>query len=166
MENLEEIVKRIKNDDEEAFEELYRETVRYLYAIIYPCLLSKEDTEDVIQNTYMKVYSVRKRIKSEKYILAYMKRIAISYAMRTLKKRKRFNANIADSNENYEIKELINLSLEKLDPQDRLIVTLFYMEDSSIKEISFLTGIPANTVKTRLFRARMKLREVIKNELI
>ena len=85
--DLKEIIKRFKNGDDAAFEELYKGTVRYIYSIVYAYLLSKEDAEDVVQNTYLKIYALRKRIDDEKSLIAYMKRIAINYAFKMIRKR-------------------------------------------------------------------------------
>jgi RNA polymerase sigma-70 factor (ECF subfamily) len=161
--DLQEIIKRFKNGDDLAFDELYRLTVRYIYSIVYAYLLSKEDTEDVLQNTYMKVYALRKRLDDSKSLLAYMKRIAINYSYRALR-RKHTKKMVIRGVDDPEVKETIEESLKMLEPNERLIITLFYMENDSIKEISFLTGEKEGTIKSRLSRARDKLREVIMNE--
>lgn len=161
--DLQEITKRFKNGDDSAFEELYRLTVRYIYSIVYAYLLSKEDTEDVLQNTYMKIYALRRRLDDSKSLLAYMKRIAINYSYKVLR-RKQKNKMIAQSFDDHEVKETIEESLKTLEPKERLIITLFYMDNASIKEISFLTGEKEGTIKSRLSRARDKLREVIISE--
>ncbi len=46
----------------------------------------------------------------------------------------------------------------------RMVLKLFYLEEYSLKEISVITGASMNTVKTRLFRAREKLKTIIKNK--
>lgn len=165
--NLKEIIKRFKNGDDAAFEELYKGTVRYIYSIVYAYLLSKEDAEDVVQNTYLKIYALRKRIDDEKSLMAYMKRIAINYAFKMIRKRKRQILKMAEPLPNDpDVKETIEEALKNLEPKERLIMTLFYMDDESIKEISFLTNEREGTVKSQLARARDKLREVIANERV
>ena len=161
--DLQEIIKRFKSGDDSAFEELYRETVRYIYSIVYAYLLSKEDTEDVIQNTYLKIYTLRKRLDDKKSLLAYMKRIAINYAFKVIRKRQILKLAEPLPNDP-DVKETIEEALKNLEPKERLIITLFYMDDESIKEISFLTNEREGTVKSQLARARDKLREVITNE--
>ncbi len=161
--DLQEIIKRFKNGNDSAFEELYRGTVKYIYSIVYAYLLSKEDTEDVIQNTYLKIYAVRKRLDDEKSLLAYMKRIAINYAFKAMKKRPILKMSEPLPN-NPDVKETMEEALKNLEPKERLIMTLFYMDDASIKEISFLTNEKEGTIKSKLSRARDKLREVLGNE--
>jgi len=163
--DLKEIIKRFKNGDDAAFEELYKETVRYIYSIVYAYLLSKEDAEDVVQNTYLKIYALRKRIDDEKSLMAYMKRIAINYAFKMMRKRQTLKIAEPVSNDP-EVKETAEEVLKNLEPQERLIMTLFYMDNASIKEICLLTGEKEGTIKSKLSRARDKLREVIANERV
>jgi len=163
--DLKEIIKRFKNGDDAAFEELYKGTVRYIYSIVYAYLLSKEDAEDVVQNTYLKIYALRKRIDDEKSLMAYMKRIAINYAFKMMRKRQTLKIAEPVSNDP-EVKETAEEVLKNLEPQERLIMTLFYMDNASIKEICLLTGEKEGTIKSKLSRARDKLREVIANERV
>lgn len=163
--DLKEIIKRFKNGDDAAFEELYKGTVRYIYSIVYAYLLSKEDAEDVVQNTYLKTYALRKRIDDEKSLMAYMKRIAINYAFKMMRKRQTLKIAEPVSNDP-EVKETAEEVLKNLEPQERLIMTLFYMDNASIKEICLLTGEKEGTIKSKLSRARDKLREVIANERV
>ena len=163
--DLKEIIKRFKNGDDAAFEELYKGTVRYIYSIVYAYLLSKEDAEDVVQNTYLKTYALRKRIDDEKFLIAYMKRIAINYAFKMMRKRQTLKIAEPVSNDP-EVKETAEEVLKNLEPQERLIMTLFYMDNASIKEICLLTGEKEGTIKSKLSRARDKLREVIANERV
>jgi RNA polymerase sigma-70 factor (ECF subfamily) len=163
--DLKEIIKRFKNGDDATFEELYKGTVRYIYSIVYAYLLSKEDAEDVVQNTYLKIYALRKRIDDEKSLMAYMKRIAINYAFKMMRKRQTLKIAEPVSNDP-EVKETAEEVLKNLEPQERLIMTLFYMDNASIKEICLLTGEKEGTIKSKLSRARDKLREVIANERV
>ena len=62
-----------------------------------------------------------------------------------------------------QIQQVLEL-LRELPPDHKVVLTLFYLEKYSIKQISEITGVSVNTVKTRLFRAREKLKSVIKNK--
>ncbi|NQZ44946.1 MAG: RNA polymerase sigma factor [Flavobacteriaceae bacterium] len=55
-------------------------------------------------------------------------------------------------------------AMQNLPFDQRMVLKLFYLESYSIKEISRITKVSTSTVKTRLFRAREKLKEVLKNE--
>ena len=60
-----------------------------------------------------------------------------------------------------ERRDLILMALEELPEDDRLLISLFYLQEQSLREIAAITGIRAGTVKVRLFRARERLRDLI-----
>ncbi|MEA3313174.1 MAG: RNA polymerase sigma factor [Caldisericota bacterium] len=163
------LVLQIKSGDKDAFTEFYRLTVRYVYSVVYAYLLSNEDTEDVVQNTYLKLYVVRKRINPEESILAYMKRIAINYAFKQMRqKRQKRKVAIKETSFSKDegTKELVQEALKKLDEKDRIVLVLHYLGNTPVKEISVLVNEKEGSVKSRLFRARKKLKEVIISEEI
>lgn len=57
-----------------------------------------------------------------------------------------------------ETDKTLYLALEKLNPKEREIILLFYMEEKSLKAISIITGLPVNTVKSHLRRAKGHLK--------
>ncbi len=160
------LVLQIKDGNKDAFTEFYRLTVRYVYSVVYAYLLSNEDTEDVVQNTYLKLYVIRKRVDPEKSILAYMKRIAINYAFKQMRQKRKVAAKETSFASDEGIKELVQEALKKLDEKDRIVIALHYLGNTSVKEISLLVNEKEGSVKSRLFRARKKLKEMINDETI
>jgi RNA polymerase sigma-70 factor (ECF subfamily) len=59
--------------------------------------------------------------------------------------------------------ELLRLALTRLSPEHREIIDLVYYYEQSIDECAHILGIPAETVKTRMFYARKKLAELVKD---
>jgi len=164
-EKLKMLIQQIKDGDENAFAEFYRLTVRFIYSIVYAYLLSREDTEDVIQDTYLKLYMIRKRINSDQSIMMYMKRIAINYAFKQMRHRKVMVVEETAPSGDSEVNELVYEAMKKLKDKDRMVIALHYLSNASIKEISMLVGEKEGSVKSRLFRARNKLKEAIRSEL-
>jgi len=62
-----------------------------------------------------------------------------------------------------EIKDIVIKALEKLDSKDRTVLSLFYLDNMKTKDISFLLNESEESVRTRLSRARVKLKEVIED---
>ena len=56
---------------------------------------------------------------------------------------------------------IVNFALQKLNEDERGVITLFYYEEMSIEEIAEVTGITKSNIKVRLFRARRKIQDVI-----
>ncbi|MGC8784923.1 MAG: RNA polymerase sigma factor [Armatimonadota bacterium] len=60
--------------------------------------------------------------------------------------------------------EMLQRSIEQLPPTDRMLVELYHFQEHSLEEIERITGIPRNVAKSRLFRARRKLRDILLSE--
>lgn len=160
---LQEIIPKLKEGDMEAFEMFYNLTYRYVFKIAYAITLSKEDAEDVVQNTYLKIFQKRKTLDHGDKVMGYIKRIAINYALRNSRKISPKFIEKGINDDSSEIKEVIEDALRKLDPKVRSIITLFYIDEMTTKEIAFLLNESEENVRVRLHRARNKLREVIEN---
>ncbi|BAL81355.1 RNA polymerase sigma factor [Caldisericum exile] len=160
---LKEIVPKVKQGDLEAFEMLYNLTYKYVYKIAYAITLSKEDAEDIVQNTYLKIYEKRKMLDNGDTVLGYIKRITINYALKNGKKQPLKFIEKESKNNSDDIKEIVEDALKQLDAKDRSIVTLFYIDNMTTKEIAFLLNESEENIRVRLHRARNKLREVIEN---
>ena len=65
--------------------------------------------------------------------------------------------------EDKEKKQIILDALQKLPGDEAVLVTLYYYEDKSIKEIVEIVGLKADNVKIKLFRSRKKLYSILKN---
>lgn len=60
--------------------------------------------------------------------------------------------------------ELIQKSIDQLHPTDKMLIVLYHFQEHSLEEIERITGIPRNVAKSRLFRARRKLRDILLSE--
>ncbi len=159
---LQEIVARVRTGDEEAFDELYRRTARQLYKTMYTYLLTREDVEDAVQEAYLKLYQVRRRLDGTRSVPVYLRTIAINCARRKLRRQHPVILPCEeDASETEAMAGVVQEALEKLAPADRLVLGLFYGDESSIAEICQMTGEKEGTIKSRLSRARERLREVM-----
>ncbi|MGB9667165.1 MAG: RNA polymerase sigma factor [Candidatus Cryosericum sp.] len=158
-----EVVERVRKGDEEAFDRLYDLTVHQLYKMLYTYLMTREDIEDVIQETYLKLYQVRRRLDSRRSVPVYLRTIAINCARRKLRRSHPAVVPMEedDPSEVDAVEGTVRQALQKLSPEDRLVMGLFYGDQASIRDICRMTGEKEGTVKSRLSRARERLREVI-----
>ena len=62
-------------------------------------------------------------------------------------------------------KRFLEMGLARLNEADRVALTLFYLRELSLEEIGAITGMPANTVKVRIHRARLRLADEMKTIL-
>jgi RNA polymerase sigma-70 factor, ECF subfamily len=62
-----------------------------------------------------------------------------------------------------DMRRLMKGCLDRLSPEHREVIELTYYQELSVKEIAEIAGVPENTVKTRMFHARKRLREMIES---
>jgi RNA polymerase sigma factor (sigma-70 family) len=160
---LKTVVARVHSGEEAAFDELYHLTVRQLYKSMYTYLMTREDVEDVVQEAYMKLYQVRRRLDDTRSVPVYLRTIAINCARRKLRRPHPATPPIEedDPSDTEIVQGFVWEALEKISPADRLVLGLFYGDQASIQEVCTMTGEKEGTIKSRLSRARDRLREVI-----
>ena len=164
------LIAKAKQGDSCAFAELYEQNSNGLYR--YALYLgSKEDAEDAVQDAAMTAFrSIKDLRKAGSFRSWFFKILSNECKKYLLKKAKRqedltdefptlADSVVNDTSGTVEIYEL----LEKLDDTDRLIVILSVLQGYNSKEIAEITGIKANTVRSRLSRALQKLRKEIEN---
>ncbi|SFC76947.1 sigma-70 family RNA polymerase sigma factor [Clostridium uliginosum] len=158
-------VSKAKRGDKEAFLALIDENRLNLYSVARGIIKDKEDIEDALQNTVICAFEKINSLKKDEYFRTWIIRILINECNAILRKSKRVisldeNNNIeicSDSYENMDLTRAINSLGEEL----RVTTVLFYFEDMCLKDIAKLLKIPEGTVRSRLTRARTKLREVM-----
>lgn len=128
-------------------------------------------SDDIAQEAFIKAYlnlnsfSGKSKFSTWLFRIAYNsfcdnKRAAQRYTPVELDERRYFANEGTD--EMFKNQELY-MALSRLNPNERSSILLFYMEDKSIKEISLITGIKENTVKSHLSRAKTNLSGYLKN---
>lgn len=152
--------------DKEAFVYLINEHRLSLYRIAKGILKDDYKVEDAISNTIIKAFENIKKLKKAEYFKTWLIRILINECNLTLKKEKRI-LYLEDSVKEeayidlYENIDLIN-AIETLDDDLKLVTILYYFEDIDQKEIAKIISAKEGTVRTKLFRARKKLYEILK----
>jgi RNA polymerase sigma-70 factor (ECF subfamily) len=164
-EELTAVVARVHSGEEAAFDELYHLTVRQLYKTMYTYLLTREDVEDAVQDAYLKLYQVRRKLDSTRSVPVYLRTIAINCAKRKLRRTHPAATPTGedDASDTELMKGMVREALQQISPADRLVMGLFYGDQASIQDICRMTGEKEGTVKSRLSRARERLREVIEH---
>ncbi|MEN8226101.1 MAG: RNA polymerase sigma factor [Bacteroidota bacterium] len=159
--------------------ELYKMYYKAMYNTALRIIQDSAEAEDVMQEAFLTAFQKIEDYKGEATIGAWLKRIVVNRALDQLKKRKETvpveEANLEmpddDSTENYlEILsykvEEIRKGIEKLNEDDRVIISLFLLEGYDHEEISQVLGISNNTSRTRYSRAKQRLRSLLGQEKI
>ncbi len=139
-----------------------------LYRIAFQVTKSREDAEDVAQDTFMIYYKTNKQFEDEEHIRAWLFRIAINRAKNIVSSFWHRNRESFDEYrqelvfEQDEDSELFD-AVMKLPKKYRIVIHLYYFEDYSIKEISQIISSKEGTVKSRLSRARKMIESTLKH---
>lgn len=179
--NVETLVKEAQKGSEEAFTELYH---RYYDSIYYYALkLSHNDADakDIAQDTFLQAHESIKDLKEAKVYKAWLNRIAFSKATRLFSKNAslQFFPNDSEFSDHIQEertymdpmksarfqsdKELLQSCIAKLTKDQQIVMHLMYFEQFTMQEISEILQIPIGTVKSRLYVAKAKLHEELKN---
>lgn len=169
------IITQIKNGDEQAFAELIEQYKLPIYKTAKSILKDEDDVCDAIQDTALSIYKNIPNLKNEEYFKTWVIRITINKCYDILKKHKLNNEKMLKTQE--DVSELhtnfdnnvilqtdLQTTLELLEEDLKIVTVLYYYNDLSISEISDILNIPKGTVKSRVFRAREKLYEILSKE--
>jgi RNA polymerase sigma-70 factor, ECF subfamily len=170
------LVASLKAKERLAFDYLYDHYSNALYGVIDRIVQSEEIANDVLQESFVKIWKNIDHYSKEKgSIFTWMLNVCRNMAIDTIRskqyKNETQNQNIEDyvitidNKENIQAKvDHIGLKevIEKLRPEHKILIDKVYFEGYTQEEISKELNIPLGTVKTRLRSAIMQLREVIK----
>lgn len=165
------IITEIQKGHIEKFEMLVRKYQSGLVKFVFTIVKDFPQAEDIVQETFIKIYRNIPELDSGKKFSAYLFTIAKNQSITYLRQKKETvsleNIDIADENEDtvnrYVINNLIDIIKQKikfLPDTFTQILTLYYFEELSYLEISKKLDLPINTVKTRLRRAKIQLRKI------
>lgn len=141
-----------------------------MYRVAKSKLSSDNDCADAIQETILKAYKAINSLKQPQFFKTWLIRILINECKNIIVQKNKvipmeeiiFEKSTNNLDENLSMQEILNL----LENDLRNIVLLYYFEDMAIKEISSVLDIPEGTVKSRLSRARKKLANILRKDLM
>lgn len=139
-----------------------------LYRVAYSILPQQADREDAVQACILRAWHKRHTLREPRYMQSWVIRILINECNTLLRKRRRelptddIPGRVAPPPDADIALHDLFLSLEE---DLRLPAVLFYMEDMPIREIASAMRLPAGTVKSRLHRARGKMRDALTKEV-
>jgi RNA polymerase sigma-70 factor (ECF subfamily) len=147
----------------EAFEELFARYREPLFGFFRRRLESQERADDLMQETFLAVIRATSRYQPRALVRTYLYGIALKLLAAERRREHRSDprsqTDAVDSALDNSL--WVRRALEKLDPSEREILMLREYEQLSYSEVADLLRIPVNTVRSRLFRARMALKNLL-----
>lgn len=165
------LVRRISQGDEQAFHDLYEATCRRVFH--YLCRLTQDRhlAEDLAADTYVAVWKSSGKFRGDSQVITWIIGIARNIAMNEFRKNRRqeqeLNEEIMTEASQFnncattESVQLLTDAINRLPVLQREIIDLVFMQGMNYEEISTIIDIPVNTVKTRVFHAKKKLRNTL-----
>jgi len=171
-------LEQIKQGNIDAYAMLINKHKTMAFNVALRVTHNREDAEEVIQDAFLKVYYSLKNFKGKSKFTTWLFRIVYNQAISKIRKKTidqhtideeiidNFTAGEISNGLTYlkteEQTKYINLALAKLTEEDSAIVTLFYLNESSVEEVSEITGLSEANVKVKLHRSRKKLYDELK----
>ena len=177
------LIEKVKKGNKGAFNFLVNKYYPRVYASLFSFTKSKEDSEDLAQQTFIKVWQQIESFRGDSAFFTWIYRIAINLAKNFVVssnyKKQKVNTSIEDaaieitSYENIESVLTHNQSMTEIrdfiKTMPESLKTAFTLRESdgkSYEEISIITNTPIGTVRSRIFRARESIIEFMKKELM
>jgi RNA polymerase sigma-70 factor (ECF subfamily) len=170
--SIEKKIKKAKNGNGKAFQELIQNEKNKLFRMAYVYVKNEDDALDIVQDTIHKAFISIKQLKDPHYFSTWIARILINTALDFIKKNNRMipfsDIDGLHNDQKNRIEEKMDLvgAIERLDVQYKTVIILRFYKDLSIKQIAEILKCPEGTVKTRLHRAINQLKSDLKEECI
>ena len=159
-----------------AFERLVREYQGLCWHIIQRMVRNPEDARELCQDTFLRVHQCLHQYRGESALKSWIGRVAWTIALRHLQHKRIPLVDNTDAEEGSLLENIgdgfdleaacadeetmrhLHAAIDTLPPLQRTLLTLYYLEETSIPEIVRITGLASGTIKSHLFRSRLRLR--------
>jgi RNA polymerase sigma factor (sigma-70 family) len=176
------LIEKALQGDSTAFGQLVQKYQAFVFTIVIRIVKVREEAEEVAQDTFIKAYESLSSFRGDSKFSSWLYSIAYRKALDALRKNKKNNnlelieeiteddtstiENALTYIEEKERKEVIQKCIKELPEQEAAIITFFYFEELSIKEISKITELSEDNVKVKLFRSRKKMFTLLKQFIL
>lgn len=171
---VEQLVEKASKKDEIAFTTLIHMIEQEMYKIARIKLKNEDDIYEAMQNSIILIYKNLRKLKNKKFFRTWSMRILINECLKILNKTKTNYERYVEYDENIGIQEQDFEKVESkhdlerllycLNENEKVIMTLYYGEKFSMKEIANILSEPEGTVKSKISRAKIKIKKYVEEE--
>jgi RNA polymerase sigma-70 factor (ECF subfamily) len=184
------LIERAQQGDLDAFDVLIRRYEDQVYSVAFRLVGNADDAADVAQEVFLSCFRHFRKYRGDSKLSTWLYRITVNTTKNLWSRQQRRGQNrtqpletddpddpapidmIADSApdprrlaEGVEIVDVLESKLQEIEPDFREVIVLRFIEGLSYEEIAEVTHEPLGTIKSRIFRARRALREVMEDYL-
>ncbi len=134
------------------------------------------EAEDIGQETFIQLYKSLDKFRGESSLGTYLTRIAINLSINEIKRRRRQKKfffskadnkienmpNAKNTSDQNEIKKIVRMGIQRLDSKFRSVLVLRLIDGYTTQETAQILNLPVGTVLSRLARAQIKLKKILK----
>ncbi|MCC6283060.1 MAG: RNA polymerase sigma factor [Saprospiraceae bacterium] len=175
----EKLIPLIAMNEQQAYTVLMRRYERLVQSVLSRYLSDPEAVKEVMQDTFLRAFRALPDFQGRSKFSTWLYKIAISLAINRLRVKRYMswqaledapfsgNEDYADLSASFEKQEtygLLQNAIRRLNEQDAVALELFYLHEHSVEEIGQMTGWTSSNIKSRLSRARVRLRTVMERE--
>jgi len=173
------LIQRVLDGDDTAFSTLVKKHQKPVHALAWRKTGDFHIAEEITQDTFLKAYQNLSTLKEPQKFAGWLYVIAANYCKMWMRKKRLSTQSLEDTNsaelektaysgyviaENERItveaqREVVKKLLAKLQESDRIVITLYYLGGMTYEEISEFLGVSVSTIKSRLYRARQRLKK-------
>jgi RNA polymerase sigma factor (sigma-70 family) len=170
------LITAVLNGDTAVYSELVKRHQRFVFTLALRFTKNREDAEEVAQDCFVKAYRALGTFRQTSKFTTWLYTITYTSAMTALRKKKLDTISLNDDESGVQVADshfssdsnsaekksahaYLNQAIDSLSAEDAAIITLFYKGEQSLEEISQAIHLDTNTVKVKLHRARIKLKE-------
>ena len=164
------LIERTLQGERAAFGQLVQRYQTAVYSVSYNVLRNAADAEDAAQSAFLKAFEHLDRYKPEYKFFSWLYRIAVNESINLRRKKKPLTGvehaeaveqrSSDDDLHEHELEDRVGEALMELNPHDRAIIILRHYQDFSYPDIAYIMDITEKKVKSRLYTARQRLRQI------
>jgi RNA polymerase sigma factor (sigma-70 family) len=170
------LIDKILRGDMFASRTLVERHKSYAFTLAYRILNNRDDAEDATQEAFIKVFKSLPNFQRDAKFTTWLYKIVVNSAI-SLQRSRKTNITDIDSAQDVILRDkdrsmdqldqraYIDKAMQYMIPDDAAVITLFYLKESSIEEISQIMELEINTIKVELHRARKRMADIMKSML-
>ncbi len=166
--NISNVVRLVKKGDTQSFTELVLKFQNMSLGYAYSLTGDFRQAQDIVQESFLTAYSRIKSLENDELFSSWLRGIIYRKAHRHFRSHKPYvelseqfekGTNCLDENlQKSQERDILTSAIKKLPELERQVITMYYLEENSQKEVANFLGIPASTVNNKLFSARKILK--------
>ncbi|MEM6524061.1 MAG: sigma-70 family RNA polymerase sigma factor [Bacteroidota bacterium] len=169
------IIDRILDGDKSQYKVLIDKYKGYAFTLAFNVLNNREDAEEAAQDSFIKAFKNLQKFNRQSKFSTWFYRIVTNTAITKGRKNRVVSVDINEARtigstarssvEMDDQKKFVRQGLAQLSDQDKTMLSLFYLKELSLEEISEVTDLKTNLIKVKLYRARKRLATQLKTML-